>query len=82
MGSIAATGGPRRRWAMEPCGEGFKGVIFAPEVKLLTNVPSVTTYPGCGIRLAWNTSSTLIVNGGGDVAAVILGAGGGDQRPC
>ena len=33
MGSIAATGDPRR-WAMEPAGKGA-GVAFAPEVQLL-----------------------------------------------
>ena len=54
MGSIAATGDPRR-WAMEPAGK-IPGVIFAPEVncykcRCCTSILGVAS-------LAWNTSST------------------------
>src|SRR3954453_729681 len=49
MGSIAATGDPRR-WAMEPAGK-IPGVIFAPEVNCY-KCPLLHTYPGCGIACA------------------------------
>jgi taurine--2-oxoglutarate transaminase len=46
MGSIAATGDPRR-WAMEPAGK-IPGVIFAPEVYCY-RCPIGHTYPQCEI---------------------------------
>src|SRR3569833_289891 len=46
MGSIAATGDPRR-CAMEPAGKG-QHVIFAPETNCY-NCPIKHTYPGCNV---------------------------------
>jgi taurine--2-oxoglutarate transaminase len=46
MGSIAATGDPRR-WAMEPGGKG-QGFLFAPEVNCYL-CPIKHTYPGCNV---------------------------------
>src|SRR6267378_7408990 len=67
MGSIAATGDPRR-WAMEPAGK-VQGVIFAPEVNCY-KCPIGHTYPGCGIACA-EYIEHMIVNES-DVAAVIV----------
>src|SRR6266436_1366772 len=67
MGSIAATGDPRR-WAMEPAGK-VQGVIFAPEVNCY-KCPIGHTYPGCGIACV-EYIEHMIVNES-DVAAVIL----------
>jgi taurine---2-oxoglutarate transaminase len=67
MGSIAATGDPRR-WAMEPAGK-IPGVIFAPEVNCY-KCPLLHTYPGCGIACV-EYIEHMIVNES-DVAAVIV----------
>jgi len=67
MGSIAATGDPRR-WAMEPAGK-IPGVIFAPEVHCY-KCPIRHTYPGCNIACA-DYLEHMIENEG-DVAAVIV----------
>ncbi len=67
MGSIAATGDPRR-WAMEPAGK-IPGVIFAPEVNCY-KCPIGHTYPGCGIACA-EYIEHMIANES-DVAAVIV----------
>jgi len=67
MGSIAATGDPRR-WAMEPAGK-IPGVIFAPEVNCY-KCPILHTYPGCGIACA-EYIEHMIANES-DVAAVIV----------
>lgn len=67
MGSIAATGDPRR-WAMEPAGK-IPGVIFAPEVNCY-KCPILHTYPGCGIACV-EYIEHMIANES-DVAAVIL----------
>jgi taurine---2-oxoglutarate transaminase len=67
MGSIAATGDPRR-WAMEPAGK-IPGVIFAPEVNCY-KCPIGHTYPGCGIACAEYVEH-MIANES-DVAAVIV----------
>ncbi len=67
MGSIAATGDPRR-WAMEPASK-VPGVIFAPEVNCY-KCPIGHTYPGCGIACAEYVEH-MIVNES-DVAAVIV----------
>jgi taurine---2-oxoglutarate transaminase len=67
MGSIAATGDPRR-WAMEPAGK-IPGVIFAPEVNCY-KCPIGHVYPGCGIACA-EYIEHMIVNES-DVAAVIV----------
>ena len=67
MGSIAATGDPRR-WAMEPAGK-IPGVIFAPEVNCY-KCPIRHTYPGCEIACA-DYIEHMIVNES-DVAAVIV----------
>src|SRR5580700_717209 len=67
MGSIAATGDPRR-WAMEPSGK-IPGVIFAPEVNCY-KCPIGHTYPGCGIACAEYVEH-MIANES-DVAAVIV----------
>jgi taurine---2-oxoglutarate transaminase len=67
MGSIAATGDPRR-WAMEPAGK-MAGVIFAPEVNCY-KCPIGHTYPGCGIACA-EYIEHMIANES-DVAAVIV----------
>ena len=67
MGSIAATGDPRR-WAMEPSGK-MAGVIFAPEVNCY-KCPLGHTYPGCGIACAEYVEH-MIANES-DVAAVLV----------
>ena len=67
MGSIAATGDPRR-WAMEPGGKG-NGVLFAPEVNCY-KCPIKHTYPGCGIACV-DYLEHMIENEH-DVAAVII----------
>jgi taurine--2-oxoglutarate transaminase len=67
MGSIAATGDPRR-WAMEPAGK-IPGVIFAPEVNCY-KCPIGHSYPGCNIACA-DYLEHMIENES-DVAAVIV----------
>ena len=67
MGSIAATGDPRR-WAMEPAGK-IPGVIFAPEVNCY-KCPIGHTYPGCNIACV-EYLEHMIANES-DVAAVIV----------
>jgi len=67
MGSIAATGDPRR-WAMEPAGK-IPGVIFAPEVNCY-KCPIGHTYPSCDIACA-DYLEHMIENES-DVAAVIV----------
>ena len=67
MGSIAATGDPRR-WAMEPAGK-IPGVIFAPEVHCY-KCPIQHTYPECNIACA-DYLEHMIENES-DVAAVIV----------
>ena len=67
MGSIAATGDPRR-WAMEPAGK-IPGVIFAPEVNCY-RCPILHAYPGCGIACV-EYIEHMIANES-DVAAVIV----------
>jgi taurine---2-oxoglutarate transaminase len=67
MGSIAATGDPRR-WAMEPAGK-IPGVIFAPEVNCY-KCPLLHEYPGCGIACV-EYIEHMIANES-DVAAVIV----------
>lgn len=67
MGSIAATGDPRR-WAMEPAGKGH-GFIFAPETNCY-DCPIKHTYPGCNIACA-DYIEHMIENES-DVAAIIL----------
>lgn len=67
MGSIAATGDPRR-WAMEPAGK-IPGVIFAPEVNCY-KCPMLHTYPGCGIACVEYINH--MIENEGDVAAVII----------
>jgi len=67
MGSIAATGDPRR-WAMEPSGK-IPGVIFAPEVNCY-KCPILHTYPGCGIACAEYVEH--MIRNESDVAAVIV----------
>ena len=67
MGSIAATGDPRR-WAMEPAGK-IPGVIFAPEVNCY-KCPLRHTYPECGIACV-EYIEHMIVNES-DVAAAIV----------
>jgi taurine--2-oxoglutarate transaminase len=67
MGSIAATGDPRR-WAMEPAGK-IPGVIFAPEVHCY-KCPIQHTYPACNIACA-DYLEHMIENES-DVAAVIV----------
>jgi taurine--2-oxoglutarate transaminase len=67
MGSIAATGDPRR-WAMEPAGK-VPGVIFAPEVNCY-KCPMLHQYPGCGIACV-EYIEHMIANES-DVAAVIV----------
>ena len=67
MGSIAATGDPRR-WAMEPTGK-IPGVIFAPEVYCY-RCPIKHTYPQCGIACVEYVEH-MIANES-DVAAVIV----------
>lgn len=67
MGSIAATGDPRR-WAMEPAGK-IPGVIFAPEVNCY-KCPMLHNYPGCGIACAEYIDH--MIRNESDVAAVIV----------
>ncbi|HKS80435.1 MAG TPA: aspartate aminotransferase family protein [Candidatus Acidoferrales bacterium] len=67
MGSIAATGDPRR-WAMEPAGK-IPGVIFAPEVNCY-KCPMLHTYPGCGIACVEYIEH--MIRNESDVAAVIV----------
>jgi taurine---2-oxoglutarate transaminase len=67
MGSIAATGDPRR-WAMEPAGK-IPGVIFAPEVNCY-KCPILHEYPECGIACVEYVEH-MIANES-DVAAVIV----------
>ncbi len=67
MGSIAATGDPRR-WAMEPAGKGA-GVVFAPETNCY-DCPIKHTYPGCNIACADYIEH--MIRNESDVAAIIL----------
>ncbi|MBM4166913.1 MAG: aspartate aminotransferase family protein [Ignavibacteria bacterium] len=67
MGSIAATGDPRR-WAMEPAGK-VQGVIFAPEVNCY-KCPMHHHYPECNVACA-DYIEHMIQNES-DVAAVIV----------
>ena len=67
MGSIAATGDPRR-WAMEPAGK-IPGVIFAPEVNCY-KCPILHTYPGCGIACVEYIEH--MIENESDVAAIII----------
>jgi taurine---2-oxoglutarate transaminase len=67
MGSIAATGDPRR-WPVEPTGKG-QGVIFAPEVNCY-DCPIKHTYPGCGIACADYVKH--MIENESDVAAVLV----------
>jgi taurine--2-oxoglutarate transaminase len=67
MGSIAATGDPRR-WAMEPAGK-IPGVIFAPEVNCY-KCPIQHTYPACNIACADYVEH--MIENESDVAAVIV----------
>lgn len=67
MGSIAATGDPRR-WAMEPAGK-IPDVIFAPEVNCY-KCPILHTYPGCGIACVEYVEH--MIRNESDVAAVIV----------
>jgi taurine---2-oxoglutarate transaminase len=67
MGSIAATGDPRR-WAMEPGGKGA-GFIFAPETNCY-DCPIRHTYPGCHIACADYLEH--MIRNESDVAAVIV----------
>ncbi|MBV9342642.1 MAG: aspartate aminotransferase family protein, partial [Acidobacteria bacterium] len=67
MGSIAATGDPRR-WAMEPAAM-IPGVVFAPEVNCY-QCPIRHTYPGCGIACVEYVEH--MIENESDVAAVIV----------
>jgi taurine--2-oxoglutarate transaminase len=67
MGSIAATGDPRR-WAMEPAGK-IPGVIFAPEVDCY-RCPINHHYPGCGIACVEYIDH--MIENESDVAGVIV----------
>ena len=67
MGSIAATGDPRR-WAMEPAGK-IPGVIFAPEVNCY-KCPILHSYPSCDIACAQYLEH--MIENESDVAAVIV----------
>ncbi len=67
MGSIAATGDPRR-WAMEPAGK-IPGVIFAPEVNCY-DCPIHHHYPECGIACVEYIEH--MIENESDVAAVII----------
>lgn len=67
MGSIAATGDPRR-WVVEPAGKG-QNVIFGPEVNCYA-CPIGHTYPGCNIACA-DYLEHMIVNDS-NVAAVLV----------
>jgi len=67
MGSIAATGDPRR-WAMEPAGK-IPGVIFGPEVYCY-RCPLNHTYPECEIACVEYIAH--MIENESDVAAVIV----------
>ena len=67
MGSIAATGDPRR-WAMEPAGK-IPGVIFGPEVNCY-RCPLHHTYPGCEISCVEYIDH--MIENESDVAAVVI----------
>ncbi len=67
MGSIAATGDPRR-WAMEPAGK-IPGVIFAPEVNCY-DCPLNHHYPECEIACVEYIEH--MIENESDVAAVII----------
>lgn len=67
MGSIAATGDPRR-WAMEPAGK-IPGVIFAPEVNCY-KCPLNHHYPECEIACVEYIEH--MIEHEGDVAAVMV----------
>jgi taurine--2-oxoglutarate transaminase len=67
MGSIAATGDPRR-WAMEPAGK-IPGVIFAPEVNCY-RCPLNHTYPEC--EIACVEYIDYMIRNESDVAAAIV----------
>lgn len=67
MGSIAATGDPRR-WSMEPAGK-IPGVIFAPEVNCY-NCPIGHTYPQCGVACVDYVEH--MIENESDVAGVIV----------
>ena len=67
MGSIAATGDPRR-WAMEPAGK-IPGVIFAPEVNCY-DCPLLHRYPECNIACVQYIEH--MIENESDVAAVIV----------
>ncbi|HYQ87977.1 MAG TPA: aminotransferase class III-fold pyridoxal phosphate-dependent enzyme [Bacteroidota bacterium] len=67
MGSIAATGDPRR-WAMEPAGK-IPGVIFAPEVHCY-KCPLNHHYPECEIACVEYIDH--MIRNEGDVAAVLV----------
>lgn len=67
MGSIAATGDPRR-WAMEPAGK-IPGVIFAPEVNCY-KCPLNHHYPECGIACVEYIEH--MIENESDVAAVLV----------
>ena len=67
MGSIAATGDPRR-WAMEPAGK-IPGVIFGPEVHCY-RCPINHHYPECGIACVEYLEH--MIENESDVAAVLV----------
>ncbi|HEX9656722.1 MAG TPA: aminotransferase class III-fold pyridoxal phosphate-dependent enzyme, partial [Bacteroidota bacterium] len=67
MGSIAATGDPRR-WAMEPAGK-VQGVIFGPEVNCY-KCPLLHTYPECGIACVEYLDH--MIRNESDVAAILV----------
>lgn len=67
MGSIAATGDPRR-WAVEPGGKGG-GVVFAPETNCY-NCPLKHTYPACNVACADYIEH--IIQNESDVAAFLF----------
>ncbi len=67
MGSIAATGDPRR-WAMEPAGK-IPGVIFGPEVNCY-RCPLHHTYPQCGIACVEYIDH--MIENESDVAAIVI----------
>jgi taurine---2-oxoglutarate transaminase len=67
MGSIAATGDPRR-WGVEPASK-IPGVIFAPEVNCY-KCPILHTYPGCGVACVEYVDH--MIRSENDVAAVIV----------
>lgn len=67
MGSIAATGDPRR-WAMEPGGKAT-GFVFAPETNCY-DCPIKHTYPACNIACADYIEH--MIRNESDVAAIIV----------